>query len=287
MSEILEDKVAVITGGSSGIGAATVQLFLEEGAKVVIADIQEPTEEIWQIESQEKVYFIRTDVTKENEIEQMIQAAEKVFGGLDILFNNAGASGSPAGILDMDSNDWDAIMALNLRASMLGMKYAVPLMRSKGGGAIINTSSIAGLRSGVSSVGYSVSKAALIHLTKMGAAEFAVDSIRVNAICPGTIPTAIFGQAFGYSREDSARMLPQIQDIFRAAQPVPRAGVPEDIAQMALFLASDASSFVTGQDITVDGGLLLQASSTFEADRPGGIFEQIFKLRDSVIKSTD
>jgi NAD(P)-dependent dehydrogenase (short-subunit alcohol dehydrogenase family) len=278
MGNALAGKVTVITGGCSGIGAAAVDLFEREGASVIIADLQVAAGERRAAASPSTLRFIRCDVVQETDIALAVGLAMREFGGLDILFNNAGAAGTLAPIATMDSADWDAIMGLITRAAMLGMKHAVPFMRQRGAGSIINTASIAGLRPGIAAVGYSVAKAALIQLTRMAAVEFACDNIRVNAICPGVIPTQALGGLFGTTREATQQMLPEVAKIFADAQPLKRSGTPEDIAQTALFLASNASSFTTGQEFVVDGGMMLMGPGTLELGRAGGVMQRIAEL---------
>lgn len=273
----LENRVAIVTGGSSGIGAASVALFLSEGAKVIIADLNEAEA---PAADSGRCRFVRCDVTSEADVAALVGQAQEIFGGLDILFNNAGAGGIQAPIADMTVDGWDAVMALNLRAAMLGIKHAAPLMRARGGGSIINTSSIAGQRTGISSVAYSVAKAANIQLTQMAAAEFASANIRINAICPGIIPAGSVGGMLGLTAEAMERLTPEIARIFGTAQPLPRAGRPEDIAQTALFLASDASQWLTGQAIAVDGGMLLKGPNTLDLSLPGNVVGQLFQMRD-------
>ena len=251
----LQDKVAVVTGASSGIGMATVELFVAEGARVVAADINDAAGAALEARYQGFVHFQHCDVTQEAEIAATMAAAADRFDGLDIVFNNAGAGGSPATIEEMSGEAWDHAMALLLRSVALGIRYATPLLRKRGGGAIVNTASIAGLEAGYGPVAYSVAKAGVIHLTTLAAAQLARHDIRVNAICPGFIQTGIFTA----SDQIPAGLKAQIQAEMRAAapavQPISRAGEPEDIAEACLYLASDASRFVTGTKVVVDGGM--------------------------------
>jgi NAD(P)-dependent dehydrogenase (short-subunit alcohol dehydrogenase family) len=277
MSGALQGKVAIVTGGSSGIGEEAVLVFAREGARVVNADRQSPLPRAAEVEG-DRVTYQACDVTREEDIRALIARVEHDFGGLDVLFNNAGASGAPAPIGSMEVADWDATMALVLRSGMLGMKHALPAMRRRGGGSIINTASVAGARAGIGSVAYSVAKAGVIQMTRLAALEFAADNIRVNAICPGVIPTPSFGDFFGVSRSDMTRVLPRVAEIYRDAQPLKRAGRPVDIAKMALFLASDAAAFITGQDFVVDGGMLLMPPGSMELERPGNVMDRTIQL---------
>lgn len=256
MAGRLEGKTALITGGCSGIGLATVELFIAEGAAVVVADVQDEKGKMLEQRFPDRAVYSHCDVTLEEDIERAVALARTSFGGLDILFNNAGAGGTPAGVCDMPSDDWDATFALLLRGPMLGMKHAATLMKERGGGSIINTASIAGLEAGWG-LAYGVAKAGVIHLSKLGAAELAVDNIRVNAICPGVIVTPIFGVAAGLSRPAADQMAGSLVEAASNMQPIRRAGRPEDIAQTALYFASDDSAFVTGTHQVVDGGILV------------------------------
>ena len=255
MAGRLEGKVAVITGGCSGIGLGTVELFVAEGAKVVCADVQDEKGAILAQRFPDTLRYVHCDVTQEAEIAAVMTLASEVFGGLDILFNNAGSGGSGAGIEDMDVQEWDFTMNLLLRSVMLGMKHAVPLMRARGGGSIVNTASVARLAAGWGPYAYSTAKGAVIHLTKVAAAQLARERIRVNAICPGLIATSIFGASIGMTREVADQLAARIAEGAPKMQPIPKAGLPEDIARACLYLACDDSPFVTGTHVLVDGGL--------------------------------
>lgn len=250
----LENKVCLITGGCSGIGLASVEGFIAEGAKVLVADIQDDKGKALEARFPGKVAYHRCDATVEADIKGSVDAAVSTFGGLDVLFNNAGAGGTPAGVADMQSDDWDATMNLLLRGPMLGMKHAVPAMQARGGGSIINTASIAAFQAGWG-LAYGVAKAGVLHLTQLGAADLAKHKIRVNAICPGVIVTPIFGVSVGLSRAVSDQMTGALMESAGKMQPIQRAGVPEDIAKAALYFASDDSGFTTGAHLVVDGGI--------------------------------
>ncbi len=254
MTGRLEGKIALITGGCSGIGLATVERFASEGAKVVIADVQDEKGKGLEARFADAAVYTHCDVTRESDIKSAITLAESRFGGLDILMNNAGAGGTPAGILDMEAGDWDVTMNLLLRGPMLGMKHAAALMKERGGGSIINTASIAAFQAGWG-LAYGVAKAGVLHLTQLGAADLAKHNIRVNAICPGVIVTPIFGVSVGLPRAVSDQMTGRLTDAAARMQPLARAGLPEDIANAALYFASDESSFVTGSHQVVDGGI--------------------------------
>lgn len=265
----LDGKVAVITGAASGIGRGTVDLFIKEGAKVVAADIQEDKGARLQEEYGKALRFIRCDVTQESEIKAAIDLAKSAFGRLDCLFNNAGAATMGESAQGVSAEAFDAVMHLHVRAAMFGIKHATPIMQAQGGGSIISTASIAGLQNGYGPYLYSVAKAAIIHMTKLAAAEIGPMNIRVNCICPGFIATPIFARAIGMATQVADQTVEGIAAVAKDAQPIPKAGLPEDIAEAALYLASDGSKFVNGIALTVDGGMTVgrtgaQQTSLFE-----------------------
>lgn len=249
MSE-LEGKVAVITGGASGIGAATVRLFVNEGALVVIADMQRERGEALAEELGKAATFVSCEVRQEDQVKKAVDTAVGRFGRLDCIFNNAGFGGALGPIEEIPADEFDLTFDVLVRGVFLGMKHAIPVLRKQGGGSIINTGSIAGLTAGRGPLIYSAAKAAVIHLTRVASMEVGPDSIRANCICPGVIATPLAANTVG--RPDA--LIEERAAGFGALQPIPRPGLPEDIAQMALFLASDRASFVTGQAIVVDGG---------------------------------
>jgi NAD(P)-dependent dehydrogenase (short-subunit alcohol dehydrogenase family) len=251
----LQGKVALITGGCSGIGLGTVELFVAEGANVVVADVQDEKGAMLEQRFPDRARYSHCDVTEEADIAKATALAKEAFGGLDILFNNAGSGGAGSGIVEMTVEDWDGTMNLLLRSVMLGMKHAAPLMQARGGGSIINTASIAGLEAGWGPVAYSTAKGAVIHLSRVAAAQLARDKIRVNAICPGLIATSIFGASIGLPRQVADQMAARVAETASKFQPIAKAGMPEDIARACLYLASDASVFVTGTHLVVDGGI--------------------------------
>ena len=246
----LEGKVAVITGGASGIGEATVRLFAKEGARVVVADMQRERGQALAEEFGSSATFVGCEVRQEDEVKLAIDTAVSRWGRLDCIFNNAGFGGALGPVEDVPADEFDLTFDVLVRGVFLGVKHAVPIMRRQGGGSIINTGSIAGVIAGRGPIVYSAAKAAVIHLTRAVAMQVGPDSIRVNCICPGAIATPLAANTVG--RPD-ALIEDRIAD-FAALQPIPRAGLPDDIAQMALFLASERSTFVTGQAIVVDGG---------------------------------
>lgn len=269
----LDNKIAVITGGCSGIGLGTVECFVAEGAQVIAADVQDAKGAILEQRFPGKVRYAHCDVTKDSDLEAMIAMAQSAFGGLDILFNNAGHGGAPGGVADMTSAGWDDTFALLLRGPVMAMKLALPLMMARGGGSVINTASIAGLQAGFGPLAYSCAKSAVIHMSRCAAAELSPQKIRVNAICPGLIATSIFGASLGLPRESADQMAAQIADVGAKVQPIPKAGLPEDIALAALFLASDDSVFVTGTHIVVDGGITIGGRGSWDPTTPSPILQ--------------
>ncbi|MDO9430409.1 MAG: glucose 1-dehydrogenase [Phenylobacterium sp.] len=255
MAGRLDGKVAMITGAASGIGLGTVELFVAEGAQVVAADIQDEKGAMLEKRFPGKVVYAHCDVTSEAEIEAAVKKAKTEFGGLDILFNNAGISDRMSTMTEITAEGWSWIFDVLVRGPALGMKHAVPLMLERGGGSIINTASIAGLQAGFGPIAYSTAKAGVVHMSRVAAAQLSPQKIRVNAICPGLIATSIFGASFGLPREVADQMAAQVAENASKAQPVPKAGMPDDIAQAALYLASDAAAFVSGTHLVVDGGI--------------------------------
>jgi NAD(P)-dependent dehydrogenase (short-subunit alcohol dehydrogenase family) len=249
----LEGKVCVITGGCSGIGLGAVKRFAAEGAKVLVGDVDEASGAALEARYAGEVAFRACDVTRETDLAQLMDAAADRYGGLDVLFNNAGAGGAPETLAEMTGEAWDRTEALLLRSVALGMRYAIPHMRRRGRGSIINTASIAGMQAGAGPIAYSTMKAAVIHLTRLAAAELGRDRIRVNAICPGLILTNIFTP--GVPADFAEMVKAQMRQSAPEAQPIPKAGEPADIAAAALFFASDESEFVTGVHMLVDGGM--------------------------------
>lgn len=255
MAGRLEGKVAVITGAASGIGAESARLFASEGASVVLADIQDARCEKMVEELGPKTSFWHTDVTNEEQIAGAVRHAVEKYGRLDCMFNNAGR-GHAEGLIDQLSPQmFHEVVDLLLGGVMFGMKHAATVMKAQKSGSIINTASVAGIGVGYGGTMYSACKAAVIHVTKVIANEIGEENVRVNCIAPGAIPTAIFGRVGGLDQEAAEAIIPMLQMGFAKAQPIPRSGSTRDIAEAALWLASDASSFVTGICIPVEGGL--------------------------------
>ncbi len=247
----LDGKVAVITGGASGIGESSVRLFAEEGARVVIADMQEERGQALAAELGDVATFVEVEVRSEEQVKSAVDTAVSKWGRLDCIFNNAGFGGVLGPVEDTPVDEFDMTYDVLVRGVFLGMKYAAPVMKKQKSGSIINTGSIAGLHSGYSPHAYAGAKSAVIHMSKSVAMELGEHFIRVNAICPGFIATPLAANTVGKSDE----LVDRVKPAFEKTQAIPRAGIPDDIAQMACWLAGDRSTFVTGQAMVVDGGL--------------------------------
>ncbi len=254
MAGRLQGKVVVVTGAASGIGRGTVELFVAEGAKVVGADVQDDKGARMAEELGEAFRYVRCDVTDEAQVKAAIDLAAATWGRLDGLFNNAGSGGALETVETVTAEGFDSVLHLHVRAALFGIKHAVPHMKARGG-AIVSTASIAGLQNGFGPILYSIAKAGIVHMTKVAAAQLGPLSIRVNAICPGLIATPIFARSLGLATQVADQTVSAIADSAKAAQPIPRGGLPRDIAEAALYLISDGSSFVTGHALVVDGGI--------------------------------
>jgi NAD(P)-dependent dehydrogenase (short-subunit alcohol dehydrogenase family) len=266
MAGRLEGKVAFITGAASGIGLGTVEKFVAEGAKVLAADVQDEKGAMLEARFPGLVKYMHCDVMDEAQIKAAIDGAAETFGGLDAVFNNAGSAGTPAPVEIMSTRDWKDIFDLLLTSVMLGTKYAIPHLLARGGGAITNTASIAGLQAGYGPIAYSTAKAAVVHFSRCAAAELSPRKIRVNAVCPGLIATSIFGTAVGMDRAGADQMAAMIHEKGGVAQPVGRPGFPSDIAEALCWLSSDGGSFVTGTHFVVDGGITLGPRSAWDPE---------------------
>ena len=263
MTGRLDGRVALITGGASGMGLATVRRFVAEGARVVMADLNEASAAaaLAELDAGKDVRFERVDVSVEEDVERAVAAAVAEFGQLDIVFNNAGVGGAFGAVTDLHVEDWDYTFAVLVRGVFLGIKHGARQLIEQGwGGAIINTASIAGMSGGGGPLCYSAAKAAVINLTRAAAVELAEHRIRVNAINPGTILTPLMHG--GHPERVSERM--------ERFVPWPDAvGSPDDIAGAALFLASDDAGYVTGEALVVDGGLTAAGPGLFGGGGPG------------------
>lgn len=259
----LTGKVAVVTGGCSGIGRGTVGVLRRAGARVACVDVQDEKGRALATELGDHGLYVHADVTSEDEVAAAFGQVVERFGGIDVLFNNAGAA-EPLGSDPFDLGLFERVQKLLVQSVVLGMKHAVPSMAARGGGSIVNTASVAGLQAGYGPFAYSVAKGAVVHLSRVAAAMLAKDAIRVNAICPGLIPTAIFGRALGESIEDADRRARDISEKAHGYQPIRIAGSPEDIGHAVAYFASDLSRFVTGQFLAVDGGLTVGPRAAWE-----------------------
>ena len=243
----LADKIAIITGAGSGIGRASAIRFAAEGAKIVCADLKGQDETAAEIGA--AAIAVQADAGSEDDVQDLVQTALQRFGGLDIVFANAGISGGLASIFEQQVADWQEILRVNLLGPSLAIRYAAPVMKANGGGSIICTASVAGLRAGAGGPAYSASKAGVINLVRVAATQLAGAAIRVNAICPGLIETGMTRPVYEWARAAGK------EDRIGHLNPLKRGGVPDEIANAALFLASDEASYVNGHALVVDGGL--------------------------------
>ena len=247
----LQGKTAIITGAASGIGRATSILFAREGANLVLADWDEGRlKETADLVKQEggPVVLKKTNVAVEEDCRQLVELALKTYSVLDIICNNAGITGKYTGLAEQDSEDWQKILAVNLLGAVYTTKYAAPHMQERRSGAIVNTASVAGIRSGAGGNAYSASKAALINFTQTAACDMGGFNVRVNAVCPGLIETGMTKPVFDWARETG-----KFQKLGSRCE-LRRYGHPEEVAAAILFLASDEASYITGQALPVDGG---------------------------------
>ena len=248
----LAGKRAIVTGAASGIGRASAILFASEGARVLAVDLAEEGLEGTRAEIEKhggKCLIRRADVSDEDTVRELVVTCRRELGGLEVCFANAGVSGGLVPFFELSAADWEQVLRVNLIGPFLAIKYAAPAMRDAGGGSILCTASVAGLRSGAGGSAYSASKAGVVSLVQTAANQLTGTNVRVNAICPGLIETGMTRPMFEAARErGSEKKIGQLNPLKRAGQPI-------EIARMALFLASDESSYVNGQAYAVDGGL--------------------------------
>jgi NAD(P)-dependent dehydrogenase (short-subunit alcohol dehydrogenase family) len=267
LGALLENKVALITGGTSGIGRASVQRFLAAGARVVIADIADEDGLELARESDGQATYVHADVTVEADIEAAVAATVNRFGRLDIIYNNAGGIGDPASLLEIEQKGFDHVIGLDVRSVLWGHKYAARQFKAQGGGGcIISTASVASMQAGWSPLSYTAAKHAVLGIVRHAAMELASFGIRSNAVAPGAIPTPLVARAFGVSAERAAEFLAHVEEGLGGQQPMGRFGKADDIADVALFLASDLSRYVTGALIPVDGGATIQADNRLNGE---------------------
>jgi NAD(P)-dependent dehydrogenase (short-subunit alcohol dehydrogenase family) len=256
MAQELAGKVAVVTGGVSGIGRGIVDVFLEEGARVVVGDIDDAAGHALRAELGGDVAFQHTDVTVEADMEALIARAVSEFGALNVMVNNAGALGEQSGLLDLDAAGFTRTTDLLLRSVVLGHKHAGRRMKEQGtGGSIVSMSSIAGIQAGLSSVSYDAAKAGVLQVARTATYELAPYGIRSNVIMPGLILTPIMAKATSLDPSEYPAFVEALAAPLGELHPIGRGGLPRDLANAALFFASDRSAFITGQNIAVDGGI--------------------------------
>jgi NAD(P)-dependent dehydrogenase (short-subunit alcohol dehydrogenase family) len=265
MSDELAGKVAIVTGGSSGIGRGTVERFVAEGARVVIADVDKERGEALAASLGRNVAFKRTDVSDSDQVRELVDFAIKTCGGLHVMVNNAGISGvRNARLLDEDFKDFQRVLGINLLGVMIGTREAARHMSKNGGGSIVNISSTGAMQPGPGLWAYGAAKAAVIHFTKCAAVDLGEYAIRVNCIAPGNIETPIMGAMMGanLSEQERAELMKSVRAFLISRQPLQRQGTPEDLADAVMYFARDRSSFVTGTVLTVDGGMVTGSPAT-------------------------
>jgi NAD(P)-dependent dehydrogenase (short-subunit alcohol dehydrogenase family) len=255
MAMRMKDKIAVVTGGASGIGKRAVERIVEEGGRVVIADIQDDRGLRMQEDMGDAVRYIHCDVTVEDDIKAAIAKAVNTWGRLDLMFNNAGTGGDPAPVDEITVEGWDATQNLLVRGVVLGIKHAAHVMKPQGSGVIINTASVAGLLPGSTPIAYAAAKASVTYITKCAALELAPFSVRVNCICPGLIATPIIAKSMGLASQVADQTIDAVEKAGALFQPIPRGGRADDIANAVIFFGEDAASWVTGVVLPIDGGI--------------------------------
>jgi NAD(P)-dependent dehydrogenase (short-subunit alcohol dehydrogenase family) len=249
---VLEDKVALVTGGGSGIGRASALVYAREGARVGVADLDDEggQKTVAMIEKAGgRAFFFRADVSRAIEVEAFVNRVVTSYGPLACAHNNVGVTGERVFLIECTEENWEHVINTSLKSTWLCMKAEIPLMLKHGGGAIVNTSSTAGLLGFRKGAAYAASKHGVLGLTKSAALEYAANGIRVNAVCPGMIDTPAIERAIAGNAKTAAR--------YRALSPIGRMGTPEEIAEVVLWLSSDAASFVNGHALVADGGFVI------------------------------
>jgi NAD(P)-dependent dehydrogenase (short-subunit alcohol dehydrogenase family) len=273
MAGRLEGKVTIITGATSGIGEGTAERFVAEGARVVIAGRSSEKGQAIAHRLGKRARYFQADVTRETDIVAMVAFTREQFGRLDCLFNNAGTAASGFRVEDITEEVFVYESKLLMGSIIFGAKHAVPVMRAQGSGTIINNASIAGMQSGYGPHVYSAAKAGVIQLTRALAMELAKDGIRVNAISPGVIATPIFGRVLGLGEKRTHETVSEVSGVLGVYSPLGRAGIPDEVAEAAVFLASDASAYITGHNLVVDGGMTMGLKMEAVYERLGKVSE--------------
>ena len=273
------DKCAVVTGAASGIGRETALLFAREGARVFAADLDLAGAQAVATQAP-GVTAVACDVCDVSQIKALMDQAAAACGGIDIVFNNAGAGGAGAPIDEIEPEDWDRTMDLLLRSVAMGIRYAAPHMKARPGAAIVNTSSVAAIGAGYARVAYSVAKAGVLHLTKLAATDLARYGIRVNAVQPGFINTNIFTASVEMPADKVHTAKAMIAQMSTNAQPVARGGQPIDIANAVAYLCSEQAGFMTGTSMLVDGGITIGQRHAWDPETPG-LFDAMRKMAEA------
>ena len=278
-SHRFKGKTVVITGAASGIGAEAVRLFASEGATVFASDIDDESGRALEAATAGDVRYRHCDVSDPASIKALMDGAAAETGGIDTVFNNAGAAGAMEDISEIEPESWDRTMDLLLRSVAMGIRYAVPHMKGRKGASFVNVSSVAAVGPGYSPTAYAVAKMGVLHLTKCAATDLAQHGIRVNAVQPGFINTNIFTSALEIEGDLRRQANAVIAQMSSNAQPVARGGQPRDIAEAVAFLASDAAGFMTGASMIVDGGLTLGPRHCWDPEEPG-MFDALEAMKD-------